>query len=106
MIHYNEKRVNFNQLVSLNKSCKFCPYCELIIGQKSEIETYLSQIISNFGFQFNSDNYFVFGTMDRKDWKKSQKEPLNQGKALDVIYRFKDILDFEIQPAGWYYEGD
>ena len=53
MIHYEEKTVNFNQLISLNKSCKFCPYCELIIGQKSEIETYLNQIIPNFGFRFN-----------------------------------------------------
>lgn len=104
MIHYEEKTVNFNQLISLNKSCKFCPYCELIIGQKSEIETYLNQIIPNFGFRFSSDNYFVFGTMDRKDWKKSQKESLNQGKALDVVLRFKDIWDFEIRPAGWYFE--
>ncbi len=106
MIHYGDKTANFNQLISLNKSCKFCPYCELIIGQKSEIETYLSQLIPGLGLRFNQKNYFVFGTMDRKDWRKSQKEPLNQRKALDIIFQFKDILDFDIRPAGWYLEGE
>ncbi|MEM7575705.1 MAG: hypothetical protein AAF433_22570 [Bacteroidota bacterium] len=78
----------------------------MIIGQKPEIETYLNQIITNFGFRFNPDNYFVFGTKDRKDWKESQKEPLNQGKELEIVFRFKDIWDFEIRPAGWYFEGE
>ncbi|MFT6149598.1 MAG: hypothetical protein ACJAUH_002292 [Saprospiraceae bacterium] len=105
MIHYKDKKKNFNQLISLNKSCKFCPYCELIIAQKSEIEIYINQIITNIGLKFNPNNYFVFGTMDRNDWKKSQKEPLNQGKAFDFVAPFKDTWDFEIQPAGWYYEG-
>lgn len=106
MVHYEEKIVNFHQLISLNKSCKYCPYCELIIGQKSEIEHILNQIVHGFGLQFNPDNYFVFGTMDRKDWKKSQKELLNQRKALDLVFQFKDIWDFEIRPAGWYFEGE
>jgi len=105
MIHYKDKKKNYNQLISLNKSCKFCPYCELVITQKSELEMYINQIITNIDLKFSSNNYFVFGIMDRNDWKKSQKEPLNQGKALDLIAPFKDTWDFEIQPAGWYYEG-
>jgi hypothetical protein len=77
MVHYQDKATGFNQLVSLNKSCKFCPYCELIIAQKSELETYINQIVTNFGLKFNPNNYLVFGTMDKNDWKKSQKESLN-----------------------------
>ncbi len=106
VIHYEEKSANFHQLISLNKSCKFCTYCELIIGQKSEIETILGQIVSNLGFRFDPGHYFVLGTMDRKDWKISQKKPFNQRKALDAAYPFKDIWDFEIRPAGWYFEGE
>ncbi len=106
MVHYEEKTVNFHQLISLNKSCKFCPYCELIIGQKSEIEKYLNQIILNFGLQFNPANYFVFGTMERKDWKQGQDGSLDSGKALDIMLQFKSILDFEIRPAGWYFNGE
>jgi len=66
----------------------------------------LKQILPQFNLKFNPENYLVFGTMERKDWAKSQKEPLNQGKAVDLIYRFKDIWDFEIKPEGWYFEED
>ena len=103
-IHYQEKSANFHQIVSLNKSCKFCPSCELIIAQQSEIESYLQQIIQGFGFSFNPENYLVFGTMDRKDWKKGQEEVFQSKDALEVISPFKDVWEFEIQPAGWYKE--
>lgn len=106
MIHYEDKSANFHQMISLNKSCKFCPYCELIISQKSEIEAHLNQLITSLGFLFTPNNYFVFGTMNRKTWKKNQKEPLSPTIALENVLRFKDILDFEIRPAGWYFEGE
>jgi len=102
MIHYEEKSKDFYQLLSLNMSCKFCPRCELIIKHKSEIESHLEHIIPNFGFKFNPNNYFVFGTMDRKYWKKGQKEPMHPQKALEMVHQFKDYMDFEIRPAGWY----
>lgn len=104
-LHYEEKSVNFNQLISLNMTCKFCPSCELIIVHKSEVEANLSQIIPNLGIQFNAENYFAFGTMDRKDFRKSQKEPLDQRESLKIIFPFKNVWEFTIQPAGWYYEG-
>lgn len=106
MIHYEEKSQNYRQLFSLNKTCKFCPYCELIIGKKSEIESLLQQILTQLGKGFNPEHYFVFGTMDRKDWKKGQKEHLHPGKVLNLAYRFKDIWDFKIRPAGWYREDE
>lgn len=102
VIHYEEKSQHYHQLFSLNKTCKFCPYCTLIIAKKSEIEELLQQILSQLGRSFNPENYFIFGTMERKDWKKGQKEAVNPGKALDAAYPFKDMWDFEIRPAGWY----
>ena len=104
-IHYQEKSVGFNQLISLNIACKLCPSCELIIAQKSEIEANLSHAIPSFGLEFNADNYFIFGTLDRKDFRKSQKEPLSQRESLEIVFRFKNIWYFDIKPAGWYFEG-
>lgn len=106
VIHYEEKKKNFMQLISLNKSCKFCPYCELIIGQKSELDELLDQIITFLNLKFNPKNYIVFGTMEKKDWKKSQDESLSQKEAIKLVHRFKDILEFEIRPGGWYFEGE
>jgi len=106
MIHYEDKAINFHQLFSLNKSCKFCPYCDLIIGQKSDLDELLKNILSSppFELKLNPKDYLVFGTMERKDWVKTQKEPTSQKDAIELVHPFKDILDFEIQPAGWYLE--
>ncbi len=107
MIHFEDKTINFHQLFSLNKSCKFCPECDLIIGQKAEIDDSLKQIVASppFNLQINPNDYFVFGTLEKKDWLKIQKEKNTQKSTLDLVHPFIDTLDFEIQPAGWYPAG-
>lgn len=105
MIHYQEKHKNLHRLISLNKSGKFCPHCQLIISQKSELEELLKQLVPQLGLSFKVDNYFLFGTMDRKDWTRNQQEPLHPKESLKLIHPFKDTWDFEVRPAGWYFEG-
>ncbi len=104
VIHYEDKPQNYHQLFSLGKTCKFCPYCELIIANKSEIESLLQQILQPFKREFDPENYLVLGTMDRADWKKSMKEPLHPKQALDHVHPFKNVWEFEIRPAGWYFD--
>jgi hypothetical protein len=86
--------------------CKFCPVCELIIKKKSEIEIYLRELVKSWGMKFKPGNYFVFGTMEMQDWKQNQQTPIEPSKALEKIASFKDVLDFKIRPAGWYFTGD
>lgn len=94
------------QLLSLNKSCKFCPYCELIIAKKAELEEVLQPMFSQMGIPFSAENYFVMGTMSREDWKQNQKEPLEIKEAIKRIAVFRDVWDFEVRPAGWYFEDE
>ncbi|MEM6297768.1 MAG: hypothetical protein AAF740_03665 [Bacteroidota bacterium] len=106
MIHYKDESVDANQVLSLNKTCKFYPSCELIIAQQSELENFLTQMIQEIGLPpFKSNSYLVFGTIDRKDWKKGQDGELSSGGILEVVSPFKDHWDFEIEPAGWYFDG-
>ena len=105
-IHYADKKKNYHQLISINKSCKFCPKCELIIGQKSELDDLVKQISQQVNLKFNTENYFAFGTMEKKDWKRSQEEALDQREAIKLVNPFKDVLEFEIRPGGWYFEGE
>lgn len=106
MIHYGEKPLKFHRMVSLRMDCKFCTECGLIIKKKSEIESFLQQLVESWGMKFKPENCFVFGTMDMKDWKQSQQTPFEPSEALKKIAPFKDVLDFKIQPAGWYFTGD
>ena len=115
VIHYKEKtqkprwknlfKNKFSQILSLNKSCKFCPNCELIIGQKSDLDILISNVIIQLNNQFHPDSYLILGTMDKKEWLRNQKEPIHPAEALNLIYHFKDVWDFDIQPAGWYFDG-
>ena len=106
MIHYKDESKDFHQITSLNKTCKFCPDCDLIIGQKSDIEELLKPVIAHFGMKYNSENYMVFGTMARKDWKRCQEEQCHPSEVLKLSAPFKDVLHFDIIPAGWYFNGE
>ena len=90
----------------MNKSCKFCPYCDLIIGQKADLDELLKQILLSppFELKLNPSDYPVFGTLERKGWAKTRKELTSQKDVIELVHPFKDILNFEIQPAGWYLE--
>lgn len=92
------------QMLSLNKTCRFCPYCELIIVKKEELEEVLRPMFSKMDIPFSEENYFVMGTMSREDWKKGQKEPMDPRKAIEKMAIFRDVWTFEVRPPGWYPE--
>jgi hypothetical protein len=102
MIHYQEGKKSTPQLLSLNKTCKFCPFCELIITKKPEIESVLKRTLHQLNKDFKPDAYFIFGTLDKKNWKRIHEEGLSSTEVLKLAQRFKDVWDFEIRPAGWY----
>jgi Zn-finger nucleic acid-binding protein len=104
--HYKEKANQFHQLLSINKSCKYCPKCDLIICQKIELEKILSNLLEGNKIIFNQANYSIFGTMEKKDWLMVQQKNMNPREVLNLTSQFKDILDFEIRPAGWYRDED
>ena len=59
-------------LFSLNKSCRYCPKCDLIIVKQADLEGLLIAICEQNAPEIIGNEYFVFGTMDRKDWKNGQ----------------------------------
>ncbi|MHC1623201.1 MAG: hypothetical protein ACXQTR_01255 [Candidatus Methanospirareceae archaeon] len=54
-------------LLSLNKICRYCPNCDLIIVKQAELEGLLAAICEQYAPDIVGNEYFVFGTMDRKD---------------------------------------
>jgi len=87
-------------VLNLNKTCKYCPYCELLIAKKSEMEPILKQFL---GVKIISEkDYIVVGTLDKEIYRKRiNQEEMSNNPLFGVIF-FKDILEFTMQPAGWY----
>jgi hypothetical protein len=107
LIHYQESKKDSPQLISLNKSCKFCPYCELIIAKKAEVEPFLQQIIDRPNSSFKPNACFILGILDKKDGNRIRREEdLKPAEVLKLAQRFKDVWDFEIRPAGWYFDNE
>uniref|UniRef100_A0A8J6ZX89 Uncharacterized protein n=1 Tax=Desmonostoc muscorum LEGE 12446 TaxID=1828758 RepID=A0A8J6ZX89_DESMC len=90
------------QLFLLNKQCKYCPSCDLIIAKKQEIEPLMTATFVQTNPQILGNNYVVMGTVDKKDWKEGDKNLLSPSEMIGRIYVFKDVWNFEVIPAGWY----
>ena len=90
--------------ITLNLPCKFCTNCELIIAKKNIADEFLKKAIEKIKIKFEPDNYEIIGTIDRKTFWKHNKRTISDLEIFDKIAPFIEILDFEIQPAGWYFE--
>ncbi|MGK7874888.1 MAG: hypothetical protein AB4426_16780 [Xenococcaceae cyanobacterium] len=90
------------QLFLLNKQCKYCPNCDLIIAKKSEIESLMAVGLRQVNPQVIGNNYLVLGTLERKDWKEGDKGILSPEEIIERMYVFKDVWNFEVIPAGWH----
>jgi hypothetical protein len=94
--------INPRFLLSLNKFCKYCPRCDLIIVKQTDLERLLTAICEEYAPEIIGNEYFVFGTMDRKDWKNGQTGKMSPQEAIKRSHPFKDVWKFKISPVGWY----
>lgn len=90
------------QLFCLNKSCKYCEKCDLIIGKQSEIEYLMTCQFEKVNPSVVGNKYLVFGTLNKNDWLKYSKTPSDPSKVIDQTYIFKDVLNFEVVGGGWH----
>jgi len=76
----------------------------LIIVKQVNLESLLVAICKQYAPDIIGNEYFVFGTMDRKNWEDAQTEKLSQLEAIDRVYPFKNIWQFDVGSARWYRE--
>ncbi len=77
----------------LNKKCKYCPSCELIIAKKKEIESLMAAGLLQVNPEVIGNDYLTIGTIDRKDWKAANEQSLAPAEMIDKAYIFKDQWD-------------
>lgn len=91
-----------DQLFLLNKKCKYCTHCELIIAKKKEIESLMAAGLLQVNPKVIGNDYLTIGTIDRKDWKAANEQSLTSAEIIDKAFLFKDQWNFKVIPAGWY----
>ena len=86
--------------VSINKTCRFCSHCELLVAHKDEIENILVQLFEQLNPDVIGNDYLVIGTLDRSTVKRAMSDELMLQDLREVLHDFKKVVDFEIT-GGW-----
>lgn len=86
------------QLVSLNKTCRYCPRCDLLIAHRDEIEAFLTALFGPDRPMVYVDNYLVVGTEDRADWLRGMRTSRSTADALECLHDFAEVVRFTPAP--------
>jgi hypothetical protein len=84
--------------VAINKSCRYCPTCDLLIAHQDEVEHELATLFFKRAPELIGNDYLVLGTLDRDVWKRGVTEPLAIQEMVEQLHDFVEVL--ELRRAG------
>ena len=90
--------VNDAGMVILNKTCRFCPGCELLIAHQDDIECQLTAMFAERASEVVGNDFLVVGTLDRPDWQRGRKIPLTNREMLASLHDFGEVVEFKPSP--------
>lgn len=92
------------QPLLLNKTCRYCAKCDLLIAHQNDLEDLLARIFDTFNPEIVGNKYLVVGTLDRADWKRIDQNKLPVRDSIEALHDFKDVVTFEPM-GGWRRDG-
>ena len=82
--------------VMINKTCRYCPVCNLLIAHQDEIEQQLTLLFTQRDPTLIGNTYLVIGTQDRADWRRGMKTPVTLPEMLESLHDFEEVVHFEL----------
>lgn len=84
----------------LNKTCRYCPGCDLLIAHRNDLEALLVAIFAERAPQAIGNEYHVIGTVDRADWREGFIAPDQETRKPlpEMLHEFKRVLTFTPAP--------
>lgn len=93
--------IETDQLFVLNKQCRYCIGCDLIIARRSEVESLMAAAFETRNPAIIRNEYAVMGTLPREVWRSGNNGGTRMADALDHTHIFKDVWQFELVGGGW-----
>jgi hypothetical protein len=87
--------------MTINKHCRYCPKCDILIAHQDELERMLVLAYEKRIPKIIGNPYLVLGTLEPSSWRKREKELLSLGTIEEHVHDFKGYLDVEYAPAHW-----
>jgi hypothetical protein len=86
------------QLVALNKTCRYCPHCDLLIAHQDQLEAWLTAFFTERRPEIVGNDYLVLGTEDRANWLRGVRTPVLPKEALEHLRDFREVVRFTPPP--------
>lgn len=87
------------QVFILNKTCRYCRSCSLIIARKSEVEALMAASFEDRDPEIIGNEYLVMGTLEKRDWRVRNSISKDPQQTIKRMCVFKDVLNFEPMPT-------
>lgn len=84
--------------VSVNKTCRYCSKCDLLIAHQDQIESILAQLLGKPVEKLSKDDYLILGSIDRPDWKRGVTGDLVLEDLIAALHDFKKVIT--VKPMG------
>jgi tetratricopeptide (TPR) repeat protein len=91
--------VNPSYTTILDKICRFCYICSLLIVHRDQLEEQLASQFMIINPQAIGNDYQVIGTLDRVEWNKGKQDPLSFEQLREYLHDFKEVVTFQRVPA-------
>src|SRR5260370_1449674 len=92
-------RVEPHYFLALNKTCKYCPHCVLLLAHKDILEDLLARMFAERAPEIIGNDYLVVGTMDRSDWQEGLHAGVPLADMLRSLHDFKRVVTFKPAPT-------
>lgn len=79
--------------IAINKSCRFCQTCDLLIAHQDELEAELAALFARQLPELAGNKYLPIGTLDRDVWKRSMAEPLSVQEMIEQLHSFIEVME-------------
>jgi len=86
---------------TINKKCRYCPKCDILIAHQDELEHMLALAYQKRKPEIIGNEYLVLGTLEPSSWRKREKEPVGSGNVQEHVHDFKEYLEVKYTPAHW-----
>ena len=100
LIHVHPKN-----LIALNYTNRYCQHCDILIGQKHEIEHLLTEKFLEINPEIIGNDYLVFGTVEKQAWRENINQPKPVNEMPNHISEFKSYKNLRMTMAGWFRDG-
>jgi Flp pilus assembly protein TadD len=81
--------------VIVDKICRFCHVCGLLIVHQDQLEDILATNLMETNPEVIGNDYQVMGTLDRTEWNRNKQEPLALEQLVKYLHDFRETIGFE-----------